>query len=144
MRGPVLLACALTLVGAERPLVAETLVASRTLPAREILTEADVKRIDDTVPGAIDDLDAVIGKEVRTTIYEGRPLRPEMLGAPAIVERNEVVRLQYHRAGLAIVTEGRALDRAAAGEVIRVLNLESRTTVSGIVRVDRSVSVMSD
>ena len=43
--------------------------------------------------------------------------------------------------GLRILTEGRALARGGVGDVIRVMNLSSRTTVSGRIAADGSVHV---
>ena len=50
--------------------------------------------------------------------------------------------LVFERGTLRIVTEGRALGRGAAGDTIRVMNLESRASLRGIVRPDGSVAVM--
>ena len=51
------------------------------------------------------------------------------------------MRLSYASGPLTIVTEGRALDRAAAGEPVRVMNLASKQTVTGTVAPDGSVEV---
>ena len=52
-----------------------------------------------------------------------------------------MVRMSYSSGPLQIVTEGRALDRAAAGEPVRVMNLASRQTVTGTVAPDGSIEV---
>ena len=49
--------------------------------------------------------------------------------------------MTYVDGPLRIVTEGRALDRAAAGEPVRVMNLASRQTVTGTVAPDGSIEV---
>jgi flagella basal body P-ring formation protein FlgA len=82
-----------------------------------------------------------VGMEARVAIYAGRPVRAQDLGAPALVERNQLVPLIYLSGGLAISTEGRALARGAAGEVIRVMNLSSRNTVNGRVGPDGAIYV---
>ena len=69
------------------------------------------------------------------------PLRPEDLGAPALVERNQIVSLVYRSGGLVILADGRALARGAEGDVIRVMNLASKTTVSGRVGPDGRILV---
>ena len=66
------------------------------------------------------------------------------VGAPALVERNQIVELIFARNGLHIVTEGRALDRAGAGERVRVMNLSSRSTLFGTVTASGTVSVLGD
>ncbi len=74
-------------------------------------------------------------------LYPGRAIRAEDIGAPAVIERNQVVQLIYQSAGLEILTDGRAMGRGAVGEVLRVMNLSSRSTVVGTVRPDRSILV---
>jgi flagella basal body P-ring formation protein FlgA len=63
------------------------------------------------------------------------------IGPPALVERNSIVRMNYSRGPLRIVTDGRALDRAAVGETVRVMNLSSKQTVTGTVAPDGSIEV---
>jgi flagella basal body P-ring formation protein FlgA len=113
---------------------ADSLVALRTLPAQTVVTEADVTLVEAKIDGALTAVSPAVGLEVKTTVYAGRPLRPENLGPPALINRNQNVTLVYVSGGLTIVADGRALARGAEGEVIRAMNLTSKTTVSG--RVD--------
>ncbi len=113
---------------------AESLVALRTLPAQTVVTEADVTLVEAQIDGALTAIAPALGLQVKTTVYAGRPLRPENLGAPALIDRNQSVTLVYVAGGLIILAEGRALARGAEGEVVRAMNLASKTTVSG--RVD--------
>jgi flagella basal body P-ring formation protein FlgA len=113
---------------------AESLVALRTLPAQTVVTEADVTLVEAQIDGALTAIAPALGLQVKTTVYAGRPLRPENLGAPALIDRNQPVTLVYAAGGLIILAEGRALARGAEGEVVRAMNLASKTTVSG--RVD--------
>jgi len=66
-------------------------------------------------------------------LYAGRPIRPGDVGPPALIERNQIVTLHYRSGPLTIAAEARALGRAAAGEEVRVMNLASRSTVTGTV-----------
>ncbi|MCV6597534.1 MAG: flagellar basal body P-ring formation chaperone FlgA [Mangrovicoccus sp.] len=121
--------------------VAETVVATKTLRAETIIAPGDVRLSQDMVPGGVSTLEQAIGFETRRNIYLGQPLRPEDLSPPAVVERNQIVTLSYHRNGLAITTEGRALGRAGIGGRLRVLNLSSRSSVMGTVLPDGTVAV---
>ena len=112
---------------------ADVVVAAGTIRSQQIIGPEDVAMASGTVPGALTSLEAAIGREARINIYPGRPVRPGDLQEPALVDRNDIVTLQYTRGGLMIVTEGRSLDRAVLGERLRVQNLESRTTVTGVV-----------
>lgn len=115
--------------------LAEIVVPVRTIRARELLVAADFVARDATVPGAIDTVEDLIGQEARVALYPGRPVRPEDVGPPAVVDRNDLVTLVFRRGGLLIAAEGRALGRGAVGDRIRVMNLSSRTTLTG--RIDQ-------
>ena len=120
---------------------AEALVATRMIRSQTVLAPDDVVVRGETISGALEDAVSAVGLEAKVNIYAGRPIRSSDLGPPAIIERNQIIVLNYFHAGLSIATEGRSLDRAGPGEMVRVMNLSSRTTVTGTVRVDGSVSV---
>ena len=113
---------------------ADVLVAVRTIPAQSVISVEDLQRRDFGSRGALSDLNEVVGKEARVTLFAGRPIHASDVGVPAVVERNQVIPLIYDGAGILIKTEGRALDRAGPGEFIRVMNMQSRTTVTA--RID--------
>lgn len=131
----------LALAAAAAPALAETLVAARTIRAQAILAPSDLKVIGADAPGALRDPAAAVGMEARRVLYEGRPIRPGDIGPPALIDRNQIVPLIYDRAGLVISTDARALSRGGEGDTIRVMNLASRTTVSGVVGIDGAVYV---
>ena len=131
----------LLLVLAAAPVHAETLVAARTLRAQTVLSAEDLGQIRDTLPGMLADPSEAIGQEARITLYAGRPIRPTDIGPPAIVDRNQIVPLAYQAGPLSIVTEGRALMRGGVGDTIRVMNLASRSTISGRIMADGTVTV---
>ena len=120
---------------------AQTVVATHTIRAQSILTAADVELIEESVAGAYIALDEVTGMEARVVLYPGRPIRIDDIGPPALVERNQIVTLIYSVAGLTIATDARSLGRGGIGDRLRVMNLSSRSTVSGWVLADGSVSV---
>jgi flagellar basal body P-ring formation protein FlgA len=120
---------------------AESVIALRTIQAQSVVSEADLDHVDAVIPGAISDVALVIGQEARVTIYAGRPIRATDFGAPTLVDRNQIVPLIYAAGGLQIITEGRALGRGGAGDVIRVMNIASRSTVSGVVTDTGTVRV---
>lgn len=123
------------------PAMAETLVAARTVRSQAILTPADLAVIAKTIPGSLDSADQALGQEARVVLYVGRPIRPGDIGPAAIIERNQVVTLLYRRGTLVIAAEARALARAGVGDGLRVMNLASRSTVSGTVQADGTVTV---
>jgi len=119
------------LVVAPVPAWSDAVLAARTIPARTILTELDLVLSAGEAPGALSALEQAVGLETRAPIYAGRPVVQAVLGPPAVIERNAIVILRYVTGALLIETEGRALDRAAAGERARVMNISSRLVVTG-------------
>ena len=132
---------ALALLAPLSQAAAETLVAARTIRATDLIGPTDVVVVAGRQPGALSDPAEAVGLEARTALYAGRPIRPGDVGPAALVERNAHVTLVYRGGALSILAEGRALGRAAPGESIRVMNLSSRSTVTGIVGPDGRVHV---
>ena len=120
---------------------ADSIVATRTIRAQTVLSVEDFTLVDADIPGALTDPTEVIGLEARVTLYAGRPILASDLGSAAMVERNQTVSLIFRSAGLSILTEGRALTRGGVGDQIKVMNLASRTTVTGTIETDGSVLV---
>ncbi|TNF20194.1 MAG: flagellar basal body P-ring formation protein FlgA [Rhodobacteraceae bacterium] len=135
-----LAACAICLVLAG-PAPAETVVPSQTLRAHTIIAPHDLVLRPVETPGAISDPQEIIGLETRVTLYAGRPIRPDHIGPPALVTRNQLVVLRYAVGGLSILVDGRSLGRGGDGDRVRVMNLSSRSTLFGIVRPDGTIEV---
>ena len=108
---------------------AETLTAKRLIRAQTVLSADDIDTRPDGPETALTDPSEAIGREARITIYAGHPLRPEDLGPPTLVDRNQRVTLLYRSGALTISAEGRALARGGAGDEIRVMNTATKTTV---------------
>lgn len=120
---------ALVVAGGAR---ADVVVAAETIRAGTVLTPAMLDVAPLAAPGALDDVRDAVGLEARVNLYPNRPVRPQDLGLPTVIERNAAVSLIYAADGLRITAEGRALDRAGAGEPVRVMNMASRSTVTGV------------
>ncbi len=133
----------LTLLWLGAPAAADTVVALRTIPAQSVILATDIGLQAETIPGALSDPAEIVGMEARVALFPGRPIRAGDVSPPAMVERNQIITLHYNKNGLQISTEGRALDRAAMGEVIRVMNLSSRTSVSAMIGQDGAAYVQN-
>ena len=123
------------------PVVADTVVASRSIRAHAIIAETDVLLSATKVANGFTRIGDVVGQEARVVLYAGRPILLDDIGPPAIVTRNQIVRVQFEGMGLSITTEGRALERGAVGDRVRIMNLSSRATIFGHVQQDGSVQV---
>lgn len=120
---------------------AESLVAIRPLAPQTVLSEADLTSVEAVIPGAVTRLQDAVGLQVKRPIPAGRPILDRDIGPAVIVGRNEMVRLRYIDGALEIASEGRALDKGGAGEVIRVMNVGSRSVIQGRVLADGSVAI---
>src|SRR5665647_2068191 len=74
-----------------------------------------------------------VGFAARTALQPGRPLRAADLMKPELVQRNETVTLVYEVPGIVLTVRGKAIDGGAEGDVISVLNEQSKRTVQGVV-----------
>ncbi len=123
------------------PALADTVVSTRTIRPDQIITEMDVTFAAGDLETGFSRLSDVIGQEARVALYAGRPILLGDIGPPAIITRNQIVGLRYQAGGISITTEGRALERGAVGDRIRVMNLGSRATVFGHVLGDGTIEV---
>lgn len=119
----------------------ETLVTTRTIRSHAIIAADDVILKDVDIAGSLDRIEDAVGLEARVVLYAGRPIRPSDVGPAAIIKRNQIVMLVYRRGGLRIAADARALGRGGVGDYLRVMNLASRTTVTGIIGADGTVTV---
>ncbi len=120
---------------------ADVVVANVTLRAKSVIAE-DAVRIDTAdITGAASTLEEVIGQEVLTSVFAGRPIMRANLREAAMIERNQMVRLVFSLHGLTIETDARATERGAVGDTIRVINTASKKTVFATVLDDGRLQV---
>ncbi len=125
------------------PAVADSVVATRTVPAEAIVTAEDITLVAMDIPGALQNLDAAIGKSALVQITPGQAVHDDDLAASILIERNALVPLAFRANGLEIRTEGRALSAGKVGDVIDIMNLSSRLRLQGRIGPDGVVIVTS-
>lgn len=77
--------------------------------------------------------DQVVGMAARSNLRPGQPLRAAELMKPELVQRNETVTLIYEVPGITLTVRGKAAEGGAEGDVISVLNEQSKRTVQGVI-----------
>lgn len=127
-----------------------TLTVSVPVPLRrmmpgDIIDETDLGVID--LPAArigayavIDPAD-LLGMQVRSLLTEGRPVMTQSVMEPLVVNRGDLVTIRYFDGALELSSPGRALANAHRGQDVRIVNLVSNATVSGIASADGIVEV---
>ncbi len=71
--------------------------------------------------------------QARRALRPGQPLRSADLTKPDLVQRDQGVTLIYEAPGIYLTMRGKAMENGAEGDVVNVLNLQSKRTISGIV-----------
>jgi flagella basal body P-ring formation protein FlgA len=109
------------------------LVATRRMAAGEVVRAADVRVISVPAsrlrPGAAQAADGVVGQALRRPAAADQPLLLADLALPVAVERGQTVTMVFEVPGMVLTAQGRALDGAARGATVAVMNLASRAVV---------------
>lgn len=102
---------------------AAEVIAERTLPRGTVVTASDLS--DDA------DVTQLVGLETIRTVRAGSRVEPHHLQTPRLVRRNEMVTLVFQTGRLRMETTGRSLGEGGEGDMISVMNANSRKRVSG-------------
>jgi flagella basal body P-ring formation protein FlgA len=131
----------LTLLISAQTAAADIVVTTRTLRPGDLISLSDLGLTSGERADSFDRIVDVVGQEVRVALYPNRPIHFDQIGAPALVDRNQIVSLRYLGKSLMITTDGRSLERGGVGDRVRIMNLSSRSTLFGIVQADGSIAV---
>jgi flagella basal body P-ring formation protein FlgA len=74
-----------------------------------------------------------VGMQIRKQLRAGQVLKAADLGKPDLVQRDDNVTLVYETTGLYLTMRGKAMENGTEGDVVNVLNLQSKRTVVGTV-----------
>src|SRR5215210_1508574 len=91
--------------------------------------------------GARQRLDQVTGLAASRALEAGQPLRSADLMKPELVRQNESVTITFEMPGLNLSMRGKALESGAEGDLVNVLNAQSKRTVQGIVSAPGRVTL---
>jgi flagella basal body P-ring formation protein FlgA len=114
----------------------EVAVLMRDVERGDILKSSDVsveRRPRSEISGEAASRDRALGMQMRRAIRAGQPLKTADLAKPDLVQRDQTVTLIFESAGLYLTVRGKALENGTEGDVVNVLNLQSKRTVSGTV-----------
>ena len=123
----------------------EAAVLARNVERNEVIKSSDVvveRRPKAEVGSDAAPRDRTVGMQARRQLRAGQAIRTADLAKPDLVQRDQNVTLIYETAGLYLTVRGKALDNGTEGDVVNVMNLQSKRTVSGIVVGRSQVSIM--
>jgi len=122
----------------------EAAVLARGVERNEVIKSSDVviERRPKTEVGADGATrDRAVGMQARRQLRAGQAVRTADLAKPDLVHRDQSVTLIYDTPGLYLTIRGKALEGGTEGDVVNVLNLQSKRTLSGVVTGRGQVSV---
>ena len=116
---------------------AEAAVLVRPLARGEVIKRSDVtierRRKSELQNDPVGPNDLVIGMAARQPLRTGQVLRRADVMKPELVQRNETVTLVFEVPGIRLTMRGKALESGAEGDVVSVLNVQSKRTIQGTV-----------
>jgi flagella basal body P-ring formation protein FlgA len=112
-------------------------VLARRIGAGEVIGPRDIDYValqaDRVASNVVTDAASLIGAAPRRGLRPGQPVRASEIGAPVLVEKNQMVLLRVQTASMQLTAQGRALQEGARGDTVRVVNTKSNTVVTGTV-----------
>lgn len=93
--------------------------------------------------GYVDRIDDLIGQASRRALAAGAPIRSSDVGKPEAVTKNGLVTMVAQGPGMTITTTGRAMEAGSIGDVISVMNVQSKKTVQATIVAANQVQVVT-
>jgi flagella basal body P-ring formation protein FlgA len=115
---------------------AEVPVLTRNVDRGDLLRSADLvveRRPKAEIGGEAASRSKAIGMQLRRPMRAQQALKAADLVKPDLVQRDQEVSLIYQTAGLYLTTRGKALDNGTEGDIVNVINPQSKRTISGTV-----------
>ncbi len=120
-------------VSADVSQIVEVVVAARKLSRLDVIEAEDIHlqsmQIRRVRRPYLSKPQEVLGKRLRQSLRKGMPIRGDQLEIAPLVRRGDRVTITVRSKGLQIVTSGKAKQDGQLGEMIRVMNLESKKNV---------------
>ncbi len=84
----------------------------------------------------------IVGMQLKRPTRSGMMLRPSDITKPETVKRSAMVTIYYKKGPLTLTANGQALNSAATGEMVSVLNVKSKNIVQGIATYSGAVEII--
>jgi flagella basal body P-ring formation protein FlgA len=89
------------------------------------------------------DADQLVGKALQHPSRAGMMLKASDVAAPELITRNEPVTVYFRQGAMTLTVKGKALNDAALGEPVSVLNALSKKVITGVAAAGGAVEVKS-
>ena len=114
----------------------EAAVLARSLERNEVLKSSDVmveRRPKVELGPDVLTRERAVGMQARRQLRAGQALKGADVSKPDLVQRDQGVTLIYDTVGVHLTVLGKALESGTEGDVVNVLNLQSKRTIAGVV-----------
>jgi flagellar basal body P-ring formation protein FlgA len=125
----------------------EAAVPLRTLAQGEIVKASDLtltrRPKSELLTATVVTVEQAAGLIAKRALVAGKPIRQADLMKPELVTRNETVTIVFEMPGIMLTTRGKALEAGAQGDLVNVLNVQSKRTVQATVTGPGRVTVFA-
>jgi len=125
----------------------EAAIATRALARGDLIKQNDIaierrpkSEFSSDLPARVAD---IVGLAARGNVRAGQSLRNSDLMKPELVKKNEMVLLHYEVPGIVLTMRGQALDSGTEGDLVNVLNIQSKRTIQGVITGAGRVTILS-
>jgi flagella basal body P-ring formation protein FlgA len=122
----------------------EVAVLTRDIERSEMLKSSDVaqeRRPKAEVTGEAATRERTVGMQLRRPMRAGTPIRVADIAKPEFVQRDQNVTIIYQVPGLYLTTRGKAIESGAEGDIVNVLNVQTKRTLTGVVTARGQITV---
>ena len=119
---------------AKTPRTTQTLTFVHNLEAGEVVQAQDLSwsKTADAPLDAPRDPDAVIGMAVRRPMREGTAVSMHDVAAPQVIKKDDMISVVFSAGGIALTLQAKAMENAAAGQPLSVINLVSKKVLQAV------------
>lgn len=114
----------------------EAAILARSVDRNDVIKQSDIvveRRPKAELGPDMMTRDRAVGMQARRAMRAGQALKGADLARPDLVQRDQGVTLVYETAGIHLTVLGKALESGTEGDVVNVMNLQSKRTVSAVV-----------
>ena len=112
-------------------------VLTRGVTRGDVIRESDIvierRPRASVAAGMLERAEQVVGLSPRRDLSAQQPLRAADLMKPELVHQNDSVLVTYQTPGITLTLRAQALSSGAKGDVINVVNIQSKRTMQGII-----------
>lgn len=120
-------------------------VLTRPIARDSIIGAGDVEflrvRAGSLPAGAVTEVDDLIGMAAKRPLRSGDPVRTRDVDRPSLVAKGQLVTMVFETPFMTLTAQGKALESGAMGDVVRLQNTRSNTTILGTVTQARTVAI---